>query len=291
MPALIFDCDGVLIDTEQGGHLRAFNEMWREFGVPWQWSPAQYAAKLKISGGKERLRSLRHDVDFRTVWDVPTSPSAWEQTVAAWHRRKTEIFLDIVRSGGVTPRPGVRRLAEEAAKAGWSLAIASASAQRSVQAVLKHVMGNELACRFTVLSGESVAAKKPAPDVYELAARAIDAKPSDCVVVEDSRNGLVAALAAGMTCVVTPTELSRSEDFSGAALVITCLGEPAAEQGSVLANPHGVPVADHVDLGHLRQLLQTAQMYRTALHPLPHSNRPPTDTSRRAPSAVRTTDS
>lgn len=265
MPALIFDCDGVLIDTEQGGHLRAFNKMWREFGVPWRWSQAQYAAKLRISGGKERLHSLRHDPDFCAVWDIPESPSAWERTVVAWHRRKTEIFLDIIHDGGVAARPGVRRLAKEAADAGWGLAIASAGARKSVLAVLEQVMGTELAQRFHVLSGESVASKKPAPEVYELAARTVDMKPSECVVVEDSWNGLVAATAAGMTCLITPTELSGSQDFSKATLVVSCLGEPSAVPARPLANPHDVAVVDHVNLDHLRQLLQMAQMYRTSI--------------------------
>jgi beta-phosphoglucomutase-like phosphatase (HAD superfamily) len=48
---LIFDCDGVLADTELHGHLVAFNEMWKQLGVPWQWSAGQYAEKLKIGGG------------------------------------------------------------------------------------------------------------------------------------------------------------------------------------------------------------------------------------------------
>ena len=56
--ALIFDCDGVLGDTEQFGHLPAFNQMWRELGVPWQWSVEEYGRKLKIGGGKERMASL-----------------------------------------------------------------------------------------------------------------------------------------------------------------------------------------------------------------------------------------
>ncbi|MGW7454688.1 HAD-IA family hydrolase [Streptomyces sp. NPDC054787] len=256
MPALIFDCDGVLIDTEQGGHLRAFNEMWQGFDVPWQWTTEQYAAKLRISGGKERLHSLRYDPEFCAAWDVPASPLAWERTVAAWHRRKTEIFLEIIRSGGVAPRPGVRRLAEEAASAGWGLAIASAGAQESVRAALDHVMGPELAGLFHVMSGESVVSKKPAPDVYELAAQAADQKPSHCVVVEDSRNGLQAALAAGMTCLITPTALSAHEDFSGAALVVSSLGEPSAEQVHVLADPRDLRLAGHVELAHLQQLLE-----------------------------------
>lgn len=54
----IFDCDGVLADTEQYGHLPAFNRTFSEFGVPVQWSVDEYAEKVKIGGGKERMRSI-----------------------------------------------------------------------------------------------------------------------------------------------------------------------------------------------------------------------------------------
>jgi len=58
MKALIFDCDGVLADTERYGHLAAFNQTFREFGLPVQWSEAEYGEKIKIAGGKERMASL-----------------------------------------------------------------------------------------------------------------------------------------------------------------------------------------------------------------------------------------
>ena len=74
--ALIFDCDGVLADTEADGHLVAFNQMWREQGVNWQWNLEQYAEKVKIGGGKERMFSLGRDDDFRTIYDVPDSDEA-----------------------------------------------------------------------------------------------------------------------------------------------------------------------------------------------------------------------
>ena len=74
--ALIFDCDGVLADTEADGHLVAFNQMWREQGVNWQWNLEQYAEKVKIGGGKERMFSLGRDDDFRAIYDVPDSDEA-----------------------------------------------------------------------------------------------------------------------------------------------------------------------------------------------------------------------
>ena len=60
MPALIFDCDGVLADTERYGHLPAFNETFAAFGIPVRWSDAEYAEKVLIGGGKERMASHAH---------------------------------------------------------------------------------------------------------------------------------------------------------------------------------------------------------------------------------------
>ncbi len=235
---LIFDCDGVLGDTEQFGHLPAFNQMWRELGVPWQWSVEEYGRKLKIGGGKERMASLFREPEFLKAFpQCPTTPEAQKEMVAVWHKRKTEIYKEIILSGKIPPRSGVKRLSEEALNAGWILAVASTSAPESVNAVLRHAMGEATAARFSlVLAGDCVKAKKPAPDIYLLAAKELGVSPAECVVVEDSNNGVVAAAAAGMKCVVTVSGYTREEDFSQAAIVLTCLGDPGGEDCEVLEN-------------------------------------------------------
>jgi HAD superfamily hydrolase (TIGR01509 family) len=250
--ALLFDCDGVLADTERDGHLVAFNQMWREQGVDWQWSVPQYAEKLKIGGGKERIASLASDADFRAAFNVPESKDEWLKIVAGWHKRKTEIFQQLVMSGALPARPGVRRLAEEALADGWTLAVCSTSATDSVQAVLNSVMGTATAAKFAgVFAGDIVKAKKPAPDIYNHAADALGLSHGACVVVEDSRNGLLAATAAGMTCVVTVNALTEGEDFREAAIVLTSLGDPE-EPATVIANrsqatPSGVFTVGDLD--------------------------------------------
>jgi HAD superfamily hydrolase (TIGR01509 family) len=235
--ALIFDCDGVLADTERDGHLVAFNQMWRERGVNWQWTVEQYAEKLKIGGGKERIASLARDEDFLAAVHVPDSESAWMATVADWHKRKSEIFQQLVMSGALPGRPGVKRLTREALDRGWTLAVCSTSAQASVQAVLDSVVGRDLSSRFAgVFAGDIVKAKKPAPDIYNYAAERLKLAPGHCLVIEDSRNGLQSATAAGMMCLVTFNALTRNEDFSEAALVVSSLGDPGGEPATVLAN-------------------------------------------------------
>jgi HAD superfamily hydrolase (TIGR01509 family) len=223
---LIFDCDGVLSDTERDGHLPAFNQTFREFGLPVSWSEAEYGEKLRIGGGKERMASLLTPAFVKQA-GLPNEPEALDREVLRWHRRKTELYRQKVAAGALPPRPGVRRLIEEALAAGWQLAVASTSAEESVRAVLDVAAGRENAARFAaVLAGDVVPRKKPAPDIYALALARLGASVSRSVVIEDSKNGLEAARALGLRTVITVNGYTAHEDFSGAALVLDHLGDP-----------------------------------------------------------------
>ncbi len=103
--------------------------------------------------------------------------------------------------------------------------------------MLRRAVGPDTSARFTtILAGDIVARKKPAPDIYRLAAERLGVAPTDSVVIEDSANGLRAAATAGMPCVVTVSDYTRDEDFLAAGLVLTCLGDPGGEECLVLAN-------------------------------------------------------
>ncbi|WP_393086583.1 HAD-IA family hydrolase [Streptomyces sp. LN704] len=256
MPAPIFDCDGVLADTERHGHLPAFNETFEEFGLPVRWSDQEYARKVKVGGGKERMRTLLTP-DFVAAAGLPADPAALEEQVLGWHRRKTEIYTGIIRSGRVPPRPGVRRVAAEAHEAGWTLAVASTSAEASVRSVLELAMGPELGARFSVFAGDVVRRKKPAPDIYALAVRRLGLELEPAVAIEDSRNGMLSALGAGLVCAVTTSAYTAEEDFTGASLVVTSLGDPSPDRTvtRVLNDPLGVRPGPWVVLGDLAALL------------------------------------
>jgi HAD superfamily hydrolase (TIGR01509 family) len=249
MPALILDCDGVLADTERDGHRPAFNETFDELGLPVHWSEADYADKLKIGGGKERMASLLTD---RFVADngLPSDAEGQAAMLADWHRRKTARYKAIVADGKLPGRPGIARVAAEAADAGWSLAVASTSAQESVRAVLDHAVGAELADRFSVFAGDIVPAKKPDPAIYLLALSELGCTPADAIVIEDSRNGLLAAVGAGLRCVVTVSNYTAEEDMHEAALVVSSLGDPGAP-AHVLANRSAARPGEQVTLADL----------------------------------------
>ncbi len=255
MPALIFDCDGVLADTERFGHLPAFNQTFREFNLPVQWSEEVYGEKLKIAGGKERMASMLTP-EFVRQAGLPADPDAQKAVLAQWHKRKTEIYKQMNLEGRLPGRPGVARVVQEALAAGWQLAVASTSAEESVREVLEFVVGKETAGHFLVLAGDIVPKKKPAPDIYLLALERLKVSPQDALIVEDSRNGLLAAVAAGVRCVVTLSSYTWDEDMREALLVVSDLGDPGAPMQVVANRSHARPGA-YITLADLAACLQS----------------------------------
>ena len=259
MPALIFDCDGVLADTERYGHLPAFNETFAAFGIPVQWSDADYAQKVLIGGGKERMASLLTP-EFVAANQLPADEAGRKEMLAEWHRHKTAAYTAMVAAGAMPARPGIARIAEEAAAAGWQLAVASTSAEPSVRAVLDHAVGPERAADFAVFAGDIVPAKKPDPAIYLLAVESLGIEKDQAIVVEDSANGLQAALGAGLRCVVTVSTYTADEDFTGAALVVSSLGDPDGEPATVIADPLGVRPGVVVTLSDLTAVLNNREI-------------------------------
>ena len=144
MTTLLFDCDGVLADTERFGHLPAFNATFREFGLPVEWSAEEYGRLLQIGGGKERMATLLTPA-FVAAAGLPSDSDGQGAALARWHARKTAIYTEMVAAGTLPPRPGIRRIITEAQEAGWILGVASTSAEASVQAVLDVAAGPERA--------------------------------------------------------------------------------------------------------------------------------------------------
>jgi beta-phosphoglucomutase-like phosphatase (HAD superfamily) len=139
--------------------------------------------------------------------------------------------------------------------AGWRVAVASTSAEDSVRAVLANAVGGPMAARIPVFAGDVVPAKKPDPAIYRLTVDRLGLDPADTLVVEDSRNGLLAATGAGLRCLVTVNDYTRDEDFSEAALVVTGLGDPGGPPAVVLANRSRARPGAYLTLDDLRACL------------------------------------
>jgi len=219
--ALIFDCDGVLAETERDGHRVAFNKAFADRGYEIEWDVALYKELLKVGGGKERMRHFFN----QTAW--PAGVTDKDALIKDLHKRKTDYYTQMVESGELPLRPGVARLVDEAIAAGIKLAVCSTSNEQAVKAVVETLLGPERkACFDAILAGDVVSKKKPDPEIYNLALERLALAPTQCAVVEDNRNGLLAAKGAGMHCIVTTNGYTEDEDFSEADLVIPELGDP-----------------------------------------------------------------
>ncbi|MCG6940110.1 MAG: HAD family hydrolase [Thiohalocapsa sp.] len=224
LEAIIFDVDGTLADTERDGHRVAFNAAFADAGLDWEWSVPLYGDLLRVTGGKERIRTYlaEHRPEF-----IPPHPL--DEFVKGLHGRKTEHYTRMMQGGAIGLRPGVLRLLTEAREAGLRLAIATTTTPENVTALLAAAPVAGLADWFEVIAaGDVVPAKKPAPDIFDLALQRLGLPASACVAVEDSDNGVRSALDAGLAALlVTVSSYTIRQDFSGAALVLDGLGEPA----------------------------------------------------------------
>ena len=213
--AIIFDVDGTLAETEET-HREAFNRAFRQAGLSWSWDQDLYRELLAVTGGKERIR---HFIEDHGAAGAPEEDQ--EPFIRALHADKTKAYTRMVSGGELELRPGVRELIDAARRRGYRLAIATTTTPANVDALLRAAYADTGHDLFEVIcAGDSVESKKPAPDVYLRTLEELGLAADSCIAIEDSRNGLLAARAAGIEAVVTPSVYTRDERFDEAALVV-----------------------------------------------------------------------
>lgn len=199
MPAVIFDMDGVLTDSEPIINAAAV-AMFRERGVtvqPEDFTPFIGTGENRYLGGVAALHGVQGDI-------------------AEMKHRTYEIYLDMV-TRDLVAFPGAVELVRTCRTAGFKIAVASSADLVKVAANLNRI-GLPPAYFDAVITAEKVEHKKPAPDIFLAAAREVGVPPSACVVVEDAVNGVEAALAAGMRCIAVASSFA-AEKLQRATLV------------------------------------------------------------------------
>lgn len=185
LAAVLFDMDGLLVDTEPLWLETETEVVGRLGGSSWT------AEDQKALLGGSLARTVRY-LQGRATRSVP------DETVARW------IMDDIVsrvQATGAPVRPGARELHASLQAADVPVGLVTSSQRRFMLAVL-----DSTGLRFDItVCAEDVAATKPDPEPYQLAAKLLDASPGRCVVLEDSPNGVAAGLAAGCPVVAVPS--------------------------------------------------------------------------------------
>lgn len=213
-PALIFDVDGTLAETEEA-HRAAFNRAFAEACLDWHWTRDMYRDLLNTTGGVERMGAYRATLGT----EVPS-----DATLRDIHRAKTAIYGGMLAGGAVTLRPGVRELIDGARARGLPCAVATTTSRPNVDALTQSAWGVPATDIFDVIAtGEEVAAKKPAPDLFQLALSRLDLPADQAIAFEDSLNGLRSAQGAGLRVVVTPDFYTEHQDHSTADWLVSSL--------------------------------------------------------------------
>ena len=188
-------------------HRRAFNLAFADAGMNWHWSQDDYRALLTTTGGRERIAR------YMTEQALEPIPGM----IAAIHADKNERYAELLASGLVGPRPGIRQLIDSARRRDVALGIATTTSRANIEALLPALFGtNAMSWFAAIVAGEDVSAKKPDPEVYVRALALLDLEPGRCVAIEDSRNGLLAAKAAKLMTVIIPSRYSLHENFDEA---------------------------------------------------------------------------
>ena len=223
--AVFFDQDGVIIDTERDGHRVSFNMTFKEFGFTDEWSVDYYHELLQVAGGKERMKHHLQTKGFSK--SIP--PEQVDDLIKEMHKRKTAIFVELIETGKLDLRPGIHRFMKEAMEAGLLIGVCTTSNEQAAKAITEKILKD---IRFDiVLAGDVVSKKKPDPEIYNLALSRTGLKPVEVIVVEDSKNGVLAGKAAGAHVVVTTNSYTEKEDVSSGDIIVTCLGDPDGEKG------------------------------------------------------------
>ena len=214
LKALLWDVDGTLAETERDGHRVAFNQAFEASGVPWRWDEAHYGELLRITGGRERLL-----FDMNTRADAP-APAEREAVTQAIHAKKNAVYAELVRSVGIPLRDGVLPLMQQCHERGVRMGIVTTTSRSNVDVLLRRHLGPHWADWFAgSVCGEDVQRKKPDPEVYVKALRALAVGPLEAVAIEDAPGGLAAARAADIPVVVTRSFYFAQAPIEGAVAV------------------------------------------------------------------------
>lgn len=199
--AVIFDMDGVLVDSEP---------IYRE------------AARLEAADLGFTLTDA--DLDRFTglaaerMWSELRGRFGLTEPIPALIEREVDRFLALIAGRELHPMPGIPEFLTRLRQAGIPVAVASSSRRRVVERVIARLgLADILRVR---IAGEDVTAGKPAPDIFLQAAARLGIPPAACFVVEDSANGVRAAGAAGMRCIGFRNPNSGNQDLTGADPII-----------------------------------------------------------------------
>ena len=204
---IIFDVDGTLAETEEL-HRKAFNETFHKVGLDWYWNKSTYKELLKIAGGRERIKSYQSHLSQGDI-------SLCEHDISILHTKKTKTYVRWVKNGALSLRPGIKSMITSAVEKKIKLAAATSTSLVNLVSLTKSCLGKDPNEIFHFLAtGDLVKKKKPATELYDLVLKEMSIKSEECLAIEDSRIGMLAAKGANMQTLVSPSAYHLDDDFT-----------------------------------------------------------------------------
>lgn len=208
---VIFDMDGVIVDTEPVHHY-AYNQHFKQLNIPI--SPEMYAS---FTGNSTKNIFERLKAQFNLEEDVQTLVETKRNLFNDAFDSKEDLYL----------LDGVEDLIKELYAKGMQLVLASSSATVTINRIFNRF---GLHHYFThIVSGEDFPKSKPHPAIFQHAAFLANTPVEQCIVIEDSTNGVAAAKAAGIYCIGYDSVNSKMQDYSNADRVISHFNELSYE--------------------------------------------------------------
>ncbi len=205
--AVLFDMDGVLVDTEMI-QSKAFESVLHRFGV--------------IPKKNEHNTVHVSGATTPETWIILQKEYGFEADIEELTKLKRDAVMHALR-GKLEPMPGVVALLNDLKINSVRLAVVSSAQRERVEHVLNQL---GIADFFEAsISANDVERGKPAPDPYLAAARLLSVDPTKCVVIEDAKTGLESAKAAHMKVIAAPNEYTKRMDFSAADLILPSLND------------------------------------------------------------------
>ncbi|MFN7675708.1 HAD family hydrolase [Flavobacterium sp.] len=208
---VIFDMDGVIVDTEPVHHY-AYNQHFKQLNI--DVSPEMYAT---FTGNSTKNIFERLKVQFNLSDDVPTLVETKRNLFNEAFDSKEDLYL----------LDGVEDLIKDLHQKGMQLVLASSSATVTINRIFNRFGLHQY---FThIVSGEDFPKSKPHPAIFQQAAFLAKTPVENCIVIEDSTNGILAAKSAGIYCIGYDSFHSKMQDYSKADRVISNFDELSFE--------------------------------------------------------------
>lgn len=211
MKAVIFDMDGVLIDSEP----------------------------LHLLTDKSLLKRLNVEVEenYFDKYVGVTNPVMWKEIVTSFNIQRSlqeilnielSLKLKLLKKGNYLPMEGVLELLKDLYDHNIPISIASSSSSIFIKEVFKKLKIEKYVQLY--ISGENIEKSKPEPDIFLKTAELLQVRPEECIVIEDSKNGVIAAKRAGMKCIGFQNVNSGNQDLSKADFIVSTIKEITIEK-------------------------------------------------------------